>query len=263
MNQSGRPDYANWIPQKLVACSGVAGALLTVLFGMTFLLDGVLVLALRILLCAAALVCLIFFGYMFRARRLLSYDGGGVQSKILDNVLRFLDWDGHETLLDIGCGSGALTIKAAKMYPSARCVGMDYWGSMWDYTKEQCEQNAQMEGVAERISFQKGDAAHLDFPDGTFDAAVSNFVFHEVRTQPDKTALIQEVLRVLKPGAPFAFEDVFFSKRNYPDLEKMMQILSREVTEIRFVDTRKSDFVPKFLRTPLVAGEMGLICGKK
>ena len=51
---------------------------------------------------------------------LLSYEGGGVQGKILDNVLRYLDWNGSGMLLDIGCGSGALTVKAAKKYPHAR-----------------------------------------------------------------------------------------------------------------------------------------------
>ena len=43
----------------------------------------------------------------------------------------------------------------------------------------------------------------------------------------------------------------------------MLEALSKEVSEIRFVDTRQNDFVPKLLRTPLVAGQMGLICGKK
>lgn len=92
---------------------------------------------------------------MFRARRLLSYDGGGVQSKILDNVLRFLDWDGHETLFDIGCGSGALTIKAAKMYPSARCVGMDYWGSMWDYTKSNASKTLRWKVSRKESAFRR------------------------------------------------------------------------------------------------------------
>ena len=34
--------------------------------------------------------------------------------------------------------------------------------------KEQCEKNAEMEGVKSRVDFRKGDAAHLDFPDETF-----------------------------------------------------------------------------------------------
>lgn len=259
-----KPDYATWIPVKLLTTTGITGTVLAVLFGLSFLIpDGPVAIVLRILFGASALVILCFFGYMSHAHRLLSYEGGGVQGKILDNVLAHLDWDGNGTLLDIGCGSGALVIKAAKKYPQAQVIGMDYWGELWDYNRSQCEANAQIEGVGSRVTFRKGDAAKLDFPDASFDAAVSNFVFHEVRSQPDKLALIRLALRVIKPGGVFAFEDVFFSKTHYPDPEMLMRELSRDVKEIRFVDTRKSSFVPRSLRTPLVAGQMGLICGVK
>ncbi len=264
MKKQTKIDYANWIPVKLPVTLGTVAAISALLFALSFLLTGsVPILILRVLLAAAAVLMGAFFFYMAYARKLLSYKGGGVQGKILDNMLRYLDWDGNGTLLDIGCGSGALTIKAAKKYPHANCVGMDYWGAMWDYAQSQCETNARLEGVAERTAFQKGDAAKLDFPDGHFDAAVSNFVFHEVASQPDKRKLIQEALRVLKPGAPFSFVDVFNSPRSYPDLDGLIEALSKEVSEIRFIDTRQNNFVPNFLRTPLVAGKMGLICGRK
>lgn len=42
------------------------------------------------------------------------------------------------------------------------------------------------------------------------DAAVSNFVFHEVRTQPDKRQVVREALRVVKKGGSFAFQDMKF-----------------------------------------------------
>ncbi len=167
------------------------------------------------------------FCYMLYARSLLSYDHGGVPGEILDNVLRHLDWDGQGQLLDIGCGSGAMTIKAAKKYPQAEITDIDYWGVGWDYAQSQCERNAEIEGVTGQITFKKGDAAHLDFSDSTFDAAISNFVFHEVKTQPDKMTLIREALRVVKPGGVFSFGDVFYSKSNYPNLDAMIQALSR------------------------------------
>ncbi|MGC4019641.1 MAG: hypothetical protein QM793_10755 [Muricomes sp.] len=40
-------------------------------------------------------------------------------------------------------------------------TGAAYWGTEWDYAKEQCERNAQAEGVGKRINFQKGDAEDL------------------------------------------------------------------------------------------------------
>ncbi len=264
MKRQEAPDYASWIPVKLLIALGSAGGGLAALFGLSFLVSGGPALAvLRALLAAAAVLFLCFFGYMSRARRLLSYEGGGVQGRILDNVLAYLHWDGRGILLDIGCGSGALAIKAAKKYPQAWVIGMDYWGVPWDYAQSQCETNARIEGVGGRVTFQKGDAARLDFHDAPFDAAVSNFVFHEVRSQPDKLALIREALRVIKPGGAFAFEDVFFSKTHYPDREALVAELSKNVAELHFVDTRKNNFVPRFLRTSLVAGQMGLICGVK
>lgn len=264
MKAKEKLDYANWIPVKLLIASGATGGFLAVLFGLSFLLSGgTALVVLRVLLAAASVLMLCLFGYMSYAHKLLSYEGGGIQGKILDNVLHFLHWDGNGVLLDIGCGSGALAIKAAKKYPQARVVGMDYWGATWDYDQSQCESNAWIEGVDSRTTFQKGDAAKLDFPDAYFDAAVSNFVFHEVRSQPDKAALIREALRVIKSGGVFAFEDVFFSRTRYPDLEGLVAELSKDVAELHFVDTRKSDFVPGFLRTPLVAGQMGLIYGVK
>lgn len=259
-----KPDYASWVPKKLVIALGSVGGLFLLLFLLSFLLKGSLVLTIaRIIFLCIAVFAIGFCLYMGHARTLLSYEGGGVQGKILDNVVNHLKWDGEGTLLDIGCGSGAMAIKAAKRYPKARVVGMDYWGIGWDYAKSQCERNAKIEQVSDRVHFQKGDASKLDFPDGTFDAAISNFVFHEVRSQPDKLALIQEALRVIKPGGVFSFEDVFFSKSDYKDLDTLVSTLAGSVSEFHFVDARKNDFVPKFLSTPMIAGNMGLIYGRK
>lgn len=154
-------------------------------------------------------------------------------------------------------------VKAAKQHPNARVVGMDYWGFGWDYAKSQCERNAVAEGVSGRVTFQKGDAARLDFSGAAFDAAVSNFVFHEVKSQPDKLTLIREALRVIRPGGVFSFGDVFYSKNYYPDMDGMLAELAKDVSKIHFVDTRKSKFAPGFLYTPMVLGQMGLIYGRK
>ena len=259
-----KPNYANWVPKKLTVMLGVISVVCTALFATSFIPGTNTVwIIVRIVLGLTSCFFLFFFFYMSHARKLLSYEGGGVQGKVLDNVLSYLKWDGQGKLLDIGCGSAAMTIKAAKKYPNGKMIGTDYWGAGWDYAQSQCEQNAAIEKVANQVSFQKGDAAILDFSDGIFDAAISNFVFHEVKTQPDKTALIKEALRVIKPGGVFSFSDMFYSKGVYKDLDAMVRELSKEVSEIHFVDTRKNDFTPKFLPTPMIIGDMGLIYGIK
>jgi ubiquinone/menaquinone biosynthesis C-methylase UbiE len=264
MDRTERPDYANWIPQKLLILAW-AGALLpcTLLIIGVVLARGFAATFPNVLLLVYCLLILSYCVYMTPANRMLSYRGGGVQGRILDNVLDHLKWDGNGRLLDIGCGSGAMTIKAAGRFPAARCVGVDLWGPKWDYAQDQCVRNARLEGVAERTDFLRGNAAHMDFPDAAFDAAVSNLVFHEVRSQPDKLKLIREALRVLKPGAPFAFGDVYLSRTVYPDLDGMLRALAADVTEIRYVDMRSSKLVPRYLKTPLVIGSLGLICGRK
>ncbi|MDO4522645.1 MAG: class I SAM-dependent methyltransferase [Eubacteriales bacterium] len=129
--------------------------------------------------------------------------------EIHEFLLQHLSYDGKGTVLDIGCGAGALTIRCAKHYPEAELVGMDYWGKKWNYAKEQCVANAETEGVADRCRFEKGDAAKLSYADESFDVAISNFVFHEVRTASDKRDVVREALRVIKPGGSFAFQDMF------------------------------------------------------
>ena len=49
--------------------------------------------------------------------------------------------------------------------------------------------------VQKWVSFQKGEAAHLEFPDESFEAVVSNFVIHEVRSEKDKRRVVQEALQ--------------------------------------------------------------------
>ena len=262
MNQ--KLDYASWVPKKLIVMIGTVSGVFFVLFLLSFLIESnVVILISRAILLLIAIFFLSMFAYFSHAQKLLSYEGGGAQGKILDNVLNHLNWDGNGKLLDIGCGSGAMAIKAAKKLPNAEILGIDYWGTEWDYGQKQCENNAKLEGVSERIRFQKGNAAKLDFEDETFDSAVSNFVFHEVRSQPDKLALIREALRVVKPGGSFSFSDVYFSKSHYKNLDGLITELSKEVTELHFVDTRKENIIPKFLITPFIAGDMGLIYGKK
>ncbi len=264
MGLSEKPDYSNWISKRIPKAAGICGCVFIVLSILcTFLEPKTAGILLTTVSALTAVILISFAVYMERARRMLSYEGKGLQGKVLDMVLSYLNWDGNGKLLDIGCGSGAMTVKAAKRFPRAQIIGMDYWGAGWDFSKKLCEDNARLEGVENQITFLKGDAANLEFPDGSFDAAVSNFVFHEVRNQPDKLALVNEAFRILKPGGIFVFEDIFFSKKHYTDIEDFVQKLSGNVTEIHFIDTRHSEFIPAFLRTPMVLGEMGLIYGIK
>jgi ubiquinone/menaquinone biosynthesis C-methylase UbiE len=167
-------------------------------------------------------------------------------------------------LLDIGCGSGALTIRAAKRFPESMLTGIDYWSSIWNFGVRQCENNARLEGVAERITFQRGDAALLPFQDESFDAVVSNFVFHEVKSRPDKRMVVREALRVVKKDGVFAFHDLFLRKDLYGDIQEFVDILKSEgISEVHFVQSSNEKFIPDILKIPSMLGSIGLLYGRK
>ena len=168
-----KANYGNWVPEKA----------LYMLFGAVIVL-GVIAVAVQValsemviaiivgVLCILTLVMAI---YMLICHEAFAFGKGNMMAGVHEHLIKHLDWDGEGKLLDIGCGAAALTVHCAKAFPKAQITAMDHWGVEWNYAKEQCEKNAKIEGVADHIAFQKGDAAKLDFPDETFDAVVSNF----------------------------------------------------------------------------------------
>jgi SAM-dependent methyltransferase len=248
----GKPEYGNWVSKRLIYIPGVMGLIFS---GLAFWVWLLLILAGFFFLVSA---------YSAYARYRFSPRGGNVQEQIRELVLAHLDWNGEGQALDIGCGSAALTVNLARKYAEARVMGIDYWGSRWEYSKSVCERNAKIEGVDERVTFQKASASALPFKDEYFKAVVSNLVFHEVSDAVDKRAVIQEALRVVRKGGKFVFQDLFLLKRVYGDIDDLVgTIRSWGITEVRFVETRKADFIPLALKLPFMVGTIGLIKGEK
>ena len=248
----GKPDYGNWVSKKFLYLPGAISLLFWVI---SFAFPALTVVA------AIFLLATLYFAY---ARYRLSPAGGNVQTQIQELVLQHLDWDGKGKGLDIGCGNGPLTIQLAKKYPGAHITGIDYWGKQWEYSESICERNAKLEGMAERVVFQKASASALPFDDGAFDVAVSNLVFHEVSGVKDKKSVIKEALRVVKKGGSFSFQDLFLWKRVYGEVDDLLQtVRSWGVERVEFVNTSDSEFIPKALRLPFMVGTMGILHGRK
>jgi len=248
----GKPDYGNWVSKKLVYIPSLVGL---VFLGLALLFWVLVIPAVLFLLVS------LYFAY---ARYQFSPNGGNVQDPLWELVLAHLGWNGEGQALDIGCGNGALTIKLAQKYTNARVIGIDYWGKKWEYSKNTCERNAKIEGVSERVTFQKASATSLPFDDGYFDAAVSNFVFHEVRDVKDKREVIREALRVVKKGGKFAFQDEFLVKRFYGNTDDLIATIKNwGISKVEFVQTRDADFIPRALKLPFILGMIGIITGEK
>ncbi len=115
----------------------------------------------------------------------------------------FLTTDGG-TVLDVGCGSGRLSIAIARSRPAASVVGLDNFsaGYIHGHGISNTERNFQLAGIAERVTVQTGDMRDMPFEDGSFDAAASSAAIDHLEPAEIRQTLGQ-VHRVLVPGGQF------------------------------------------------------------
>ena len=200
---------------------------------------------------------------MFLMYRAFSYDGSRQMSKqIIEGVAARVTIPDGGCGLDVGCGSGALTIACAKKNPMAQMLGVDRWGKEYaSFSLPLCEKNAKAEGV-KNVSFRKGDAVKLDFPDESFDAVVSNYVYHNIPIR-DRQALLLESLRVLKKGGTFAIHDIM-SRSKYGDIHAFVNKLRDMGYEsVELIDTTKGNFMSPFESVWMGLSGSALLVGRK
>ena len=244
-----KPDYKNWMPKGMVL-GFLAGALaflvLTTIFGYTPLLAaGILKTVLTVLFLLAALFFCGLAIWGFLMYRAFDYNGKRQMSRqIIEGIASYVDLPDGAKSLDVGCGSGALAIAVAKRNPKAEVIGIDRWGKEYaSFSKSLCEQNAKAEGAG-NTSFGQGDATHLEFPDETFDAVTSNYVYHNIPSR-DRQAILLETLRTLKKGGRFALHDIF-SASKYGDMQAFVKRLQdMGYQKVELIDTTDGMFMKR------------------
>ena len=253
-------DYGSWMSNPVFYIIGGITALAVVLAALSFSVFHITVLGVLFSVVAAALVTLLV--WITWIRRQYAFGGGGIMEQVHRVVLSHLDYDGQGSLLEVGCGSGALAIRAALTWPKAKVIGVDYWGAVYNYSKAICEKNAASEGVASRCVFQHGDAKQLDFPDESFDVVISNYVYHNVMGA-DMQKLLLESLRVLKKGGVSALNDDMKPKM-YGDMEGFAQKLrDMGYQDVRLIDTAQEAFGSHGRAAMMMLGSSRLLVGRK
>ncbi|MCR5639734.1 MAG: class I SAM-dependent methyltransferase [Lachnospiraceae bacterium] len=262
-----KANYKNWVPVSLLMELGggtVLAGVLMVVFGMSPLLSEGL---LKSILCGVffvlTVILLISTVWMVALHLAFSYDGERQMARhIIEGIAAYVTLPEGGCGLDVGCGSGALTIACARKNPKARMVGVDRWGrEYWSFSQNLCEENAKAECV-ENTSFVSGDATKLDFADESFDAVTSNYVYHNIPSR-NRQDLLLETLRTLKKGGSFAIHDIM-SKSRYGDMEAFAQKL-RELgyEEVRLVDTTAGMFMTRKEARWMDLSGSTLLVGKK
>ena len=252
--------YGSWMSNPVFYVIGALLALSVVLAVLSFAVFHIT--ALGVVFVIAAVILLALLLWITWIRRQYAFGGGGMMEQVHQVVLSHPDFDGQGQLLDVGCGSGALSIRAALTWRAAQVVGIDYWGSAYGYGQAMCEKNAESEGVAARCRFQHGDANRLDFPDESFDAVVSNYVYHNIMGS-DKRTLLLETLRVLKKGGVFALNDEM-KPHMYGNVEAFAQELrDMGYADVRLIDTAQEAFGSRRRAAMMMLGDSRMLAGRK
>jgi ubiquinone/menaquinone biosynthesis C-methylase UbiE len=102
-------------------------------------------------------------------------------------------------VLDVGCGTGRFMLQLSRALPSARLTGLDLSPF---YLKEAART---LESVPD-VSLVSGNAESMEWRDGSFEAASSVFLFHELPRRVRRN-VVNEVFRCLAPGAVFVVCD--------------------------------------------------------
>lgn len=137
-------------------------------------------------------------------------------------LIDFAGFSRAECVLDVGCGTGSLSLALLQNPQIGGICGIDRSAEYVQYA-ERCRDDV-------RLRFQVGDACRLPFPDGSFDHSLSMLVLQFV---PEVDLAVREMRRVTRPGgtvtaATWDTRGGFVAQRMIFDTAAMLDECGRE-----------------------------------
>ena len=117
-------------------------------------------------------------------------------------LIRLTQPQPYHFVLDVACGPGFLTMTFAEY--CAQAVGVDATDKFLALARAEAGQRG-----LQNLTFQRGDAEHLPFADGTFDIVVCRAAFHHM-PHPERT--LAEMKRVAKDDGRLLILDMLASE---------------------------------------------------
>lgn len=139
---------------------------------------------------------------------------------LLDYLPQSLD---VSDILELGCGTGNLSLRLAERFPDARIHLVDISAEMQD----ECRQRL---GSSDRFVLEAADFRDLDYEPSAFDLVVSSISLHHLESC-EKQVLFRSIHGWLRPHGIFSYSDQFSGET--PDLyERHMQNWKREANAL-------------------------------
>ncbi len=164
----------------------------------------------------------------------------GWGTSLREEVLERVHIQNGERVLDVGCGTAALLIRAKMYTPGAHLIGVDADPHILVLARK----NITRHGVG--VEVKEARAEDLPFPSASFEVVTSTLTFHHLPTAIKQRAMT-EIHRVLKPGGRFLLADF---GRPEGQLLKTFFALGRllQSDEAKYLQDNQAGRLPQFLQ---------------
>lgn len=156
-------------------------------------------------------------GYYDGTNRILSL---GLDGWWRRTAVRALKPAAGKTYLDVGCGTGDVSIEIMRQAPGSKVTGIDPSPGMLEIGRAKIGKA----GLTDAISLLSVDVLQMEFPDKFFDGAITSFC---IRNVTDRKRALAEIFRVLRPGAKFVIIEL--TEPAGPTMKPLFRVYARVV----------------------------------
>ena len=154
--------------------------------------------------------------------------------KVYDTLIAQAELADCRSVLEIGCGTGNLIIRAKRAYPSVEAIGSDPDPLALNRAQRKAR------GLT-GIRLERGYAQRLHYADGEFDRVLSSMMLHHLDDDA-KTAAAAEIFRVLRPGGRLHLVDIG------GDMTARYGLAARLIRHSHHAAGNLGDAIPRLLR---------------
>jgi ubiquinone/menaquinone biosynthesis C-methylase UbiE len=155
-------------------------------------------------------------------RKILTENFQPVSEQLIQKLGETLDLDESSNVLVMSCGTGISAITLSKWF-GCKVIGIDDNENNLLLAKDL----AGRYGLSDSVEFRTTSAQHIDLPDSTFNAVVSDCMLGSIQDGQDKASIVTEIYRLLKNGGMIGVSEIII-EGNLPT--SLNSIISRVPT---------------------------------